>query len=98
MRRGARYTPSVALLIIRDEAAFFLTRIKSNTRYRRLYSRPVDQYLGLCCDETIVLTEFYACCDYPDKLRLVKYVDSDAGKRLREDRKSVLDGNKIERT
>ena len=67
----------------RNRRPFFLTRIKSNTCYRRLYSRPVDKSLGLRCDQTIVLTGFYARRDYPDKLRLIKYVDPEAGKALR---------------
>jgi hypothetical protein len=65
------------------QSAFFVTRIKSNTRYRRLYSWSVDKSTGLRCDQTIVLSGFYARKDYPDKLRLVHYVDPDTGKRLR---------------
>jgi hypothetical protein len=66
-----------------QQAAFFVTRIKSNTRYRRLYSHPVDKSQGLRYDQTIALTGFYAHRDYPDKMRLVKYLDPDTGKRLR---------------
>ena len=36
--------------------AFFVIRAKSNTRYQRRYSRPVDKTTGLRCDQTIVLT------------------------------------------
>ncbi len=64
-------------------AAFFITRVKSNTRYRRLYSWPVEKSTGLRCDQTIVLSGFYSRKDYPDKLRLVHFVDPDTGKRLR---------------
>jgi len=62
--------------------AFFITRTKSNTRYRRLYSRPVDRTTGLRCDQTILLVNFYAHRDYPDKLRLVKFVDPETDKRF----------------
>ena len=62
--------------------AFFITRAKSNTRYRRLYSRPVNRSTGLRCDQTIILVNFYARRDYPDKLRLVKFVDPETGKRF----------------
>jgi hypothetical protein len=62
--------------------ASFITRAKSNTRYRRLYSRPVDRQIGLRCDQTITLVNFYARRDYPDKLRLVKFVDPETGKRF----------------
>jgi len=66
-----------------QQAAFFITRIKSNTRYRCLYSWPVDKDTGLRCDQTIVLSGFYARRDYPDKLRLVHFVDPDTKKHLR---------------
>jgi len=67
---------------ITSQAAFFVTRAKSNTRYRRLYSRPVDRNTGLRCDQTVILVNFYAYRDYPDKLRLVKFVDLETGKRF----------------
>ncbi len=56
-------------------AAFFVTRGKSNLKCRRLYSRPVDKQTGLICDQSVVLTGFYASKDYPDKLRRIKYHD-----------------------
>jgi hypothetical protein len=37
-------------------AAFFVTRAKSNTKMRRLYSQAVDKTTGLTCDQTVVLT------------------------------------------
>jgi hypothetical protein len=77
------YLDFARLYAMTRHAAFFITRIKSNTRYRRLYSWPVDKSAGLRCDQTIVLSGFYSRKDYPDKLRLVHYVDQDTGKRLR---------------
>lgn len=35
--------------------AFFVTRAKENTRFRRVYSKPVDKNTGLICDQTGVL-------------------------------------------
>lgn len=35
--------------------AFFVTRAKGNTRFRRVYSRPVNRNTGLICDQTGVL-------------------------------------------
>jgi hypothetical protein len=52
-----------------------LFRAKSNLRFRRLYSYDIDKSLGLKCDQTILLTNYYASKDYPDKLRRVKYYD-----------------------
>jgi len=80
MDRG--YLDFARLFKIADLSAFFITRIKHNTRYRRLYSRPVDKSAGLRCDQTVMLVNYYAYRDYPDKLRIIKYVDPDSAKRL----------------
>jgi hypothetical protein len=63
-------------------AAFFVIRSKSNTRFRRLYSHPVDKSTGLRCDQTIALTGFYPKKYYPEKLRRVKFFDAENNKRL----------------
>jgi len=70
------------LYALSQQAAFFITRAKRNTRYRRLSSHRVDKNTGLRCDQTIVLTGFYAKQDYSDMLRVVKYVDPSTGKRF----------------
>jgi len=57
-------------------SAFFLIRAKSNLRCRRIYSHPVDRTSGLIYDQSVMLTGFYQRKDYPDKLRRVKYYDS----------------------
>jgi hypothetical protein len=62
------------------EKAFFVVRAKSNFKFRRLYSHPIDKSTGLKCDQIIVLTGFYQSKDYPDKLRRVRYYDSDIDK------------------
>jgi hypothetical protein len=76
------YLDFARLFALTQQAAFFITRAKSNMRYRRLYSWPVDKHTGLRCDQTVVLTTYYARRDYPDKLRLIKYVDPDTGHHL----------------
>jgi hypothetical protein len=76
------YLDFVRLYSIASRPAFFITRAKSNTRYRRLYSRPVETITGLRCDQTVVLTNYYAHKGYPDKLRLIKYVDPDTNNHL----------------
>ena len=63
-------------------SAFFVTRAKINTALKRLYSKPVDKSTGIMCDQIVVLTGFYAKKDYPEKLRRVKFLDPDNGKRL----------------
>jgi len=62
--------------------AFFVTRAKGNFQFRRLYSHPIDKSTGLRCDQTIVLTGFYASQDYPEKLRRVCYEDKETEQRL----------------
>lgn len=76
------YLDFARLYALAQQLAFFITRTKSNTNYRRLYSRPVDKNTGLRCDQTVILTGFYAHRDYPDQLRLVKYVDPETALRL----------------
>jgi hypothetical protein len=63
-------------------AAFFVIRAKSNTQLKRLYSRPVDKSTGVQCDQVVVLTGFYSKKHYPEKLRRIKFFDSEKNKRL----------------
>jgi hypothetical protein len=63
-------------------SAFYITRAKDNMNYRRLYSRPVDKSKGVLCDQTIVLNNYYAQKDYPEKLRRIKFHDVETGKVL----------------
>ena len=63
-----------------QSSAIFVTRSKINTGLRRLYSHKVDKATGLRCDQTVLLTGFYAKKDYPDKLRRVKYFDAEKGR------------------
>ena len=79
MDRG--YLDFERLFTMNRQGAFFITRAKSNTKVRRLYSHKVDKSSGLRCDQTVVLTGFYTKKDYPDKLRVVKIVDPETGKR-----------------
>ncbi len=78
MDRG--YTDFARLYTLCLGAAFFVIRGKSNLQCRRLYSCPVDKHTGLKCDQSVVLTGFYAAKDYPDKLRRIKYYDEKTDK------------------
>lgn len=80
MDRG--YVDFKRLHLIQEASASFVTRAKRNLRFRRLYSHPVDKTTGLQCDQTIVLTGFYARKDYPEKLRRTRYLDPETGKRF----------------
>ena len=50
------YIDFARLFHLHSLGAFFVVRAKSNTRFRRRYSRPVDKPAGVLCDQTIVLT------------------------------------------
>ena len=62
--------------------AFFIIRPKSNTRFRRVYSRVIDKTTGLRCDQTVRLTGVTSADDYPQYLRYVGFYDKENDKRL----------------
>jgi len=62
--------------------AFFITRTKKNMDFERMYSAKVDKSTGVKCDQTIKLKGFYASQDYPEKLRRIKYYDTERDKSL----------------
>lgn len=62
--------------------AFFVIRPKSNTLFKRMYSRPVDKTTGLRCDQTVRLTGVKSADDYPQYLRYVSFYDEKTDKRL----------------
>jgi hypothetical protein len=70
------------LYAIHQASAFFVTRTKSNFRFRRLYSQPVDKSTGVQCDQIIILEGFYSHKAYPDKLRRIRFFDTDQNKQL----------------
>lgn len=65
------------LYYITKLSAFFVTRGKSNLKFRRIYSNKVDKSTGVLCDQIGRFTGFYASKDYPEKLRRVKFYDQE---------------------
>lgn len=63
------------------KGSFFVTRAKSNSKFRRVYSNPVDRNTGLMCDQLVELVVFYSKQAYPERLRRIRYTDPD-GRRL----------------
>jgi len=59
-----------------------VTRTKRNFDFNRLYSHKVEKSTGVECDQTITLGGFYTKQHYPEKLRRVRYFDSEKDKRL----------------
>jgi len=75
MDRG--YLDFQRLHAIHLSGAFFVVRAKTNLNFRRLYSRPVKKKTGLRSDQTIALNVYQSAKEYPDHLRLVRFVDKE---------------------
>ena len=45
---------------LHQAGSFFVTRAKSNTNLRRIYSAPSDRAQGIICDQTVALSGFYS--------------------------------------
>jgi hypothetical protein len=56
---------------------FFVTRARSNFKFKRVYSRPVDRRTGLLCDQEVQLVVFYSQKAYPERLRRIRYRDGE---------------------
>jgi len=76
------YLNFARLYRLHQGSAYFVIRKKSNTDFRRLYSNKVDKATGVKCDQIILLSGFYSHKAYPEKLRRVKYFDTDTGTNL----------------
>ena len=77
------YLDFARLLAIHQAQAFFVTRAKPNTQFRRRYSHPVDRInTNVLCDQTGGLTVYFSSKDYPAILRRVVVRDEQSGKRI----------------
>lgn len=70
------------LHVLHLHGGYFVLRSKSNTKLRRILSRPVDRTTGLICDQTVVPAGMTTAVNYPDRLRRIKYRDQDRNKVL----------------
>jgi hypothetical protein len=80
MDRG--YLDFDRLFTLHQAGAFFVTRAKANTDFRRIYSAPSDRAHGIICDQTIALSGFYSHQRYPIHLRRIRFKDPETGKTL----------------
>src|ERR1022692_2553168 len=76
------YLDFLRLHRMHESGAFFVTRLKSNTRYYVAESRPVDETKGLRCDQTIRLNSAKGRACYPEPIRRVSYVDPETEQAL----------------
>jgi len=70
------------LFTLHDAGAFFVTRAKTNSDLRRIYSAPSDRAQGIICDQTVALSGFYSQKNYPHHLRRIRFKDPKTGKTL----------------
>lgn len=82
MDRG--YLDFARLYRIQTSAAFFIIRAKSNFRFQRIHSLPIDKEkeAGIECDQIIALQGFYTKKDFPERLRRIRYFDATTNKHL----------------
>ena len=67
---------------LHEAGAFFVTRAKSNTDLRRIYSAPSDRAQGIICDQTVALSGFYSHKHFPHHLRRIRFKDPETEKTL----------------
>lgn len=72
------YVDFKRLFEITKLSSFFVIRAKSNLKFRRIYSTKVNKNNGVKVDQIGKLTGFYISQDYPDKIRRIKYYDSES--------------------
>ena len=64
---------------LHQAAAFFVTRLKDNSRFRVVESFKPDKSAGIICDQAIRLTGARSALAYPERLRRIKYRDLETG-------------------
>lgn len=62
---------------IKDAGANFVIRARDNLQFARLDSRTVDKASGIICDQDIELTVFRSKEQYPDRIRRIRFYDSE---------------------
>ena len=72
----------VRLYRLNSAGACFVIRAKSNLRFRRIVSRPVERSHGVICDQTVALTLKLSARRYPARLRRIRYRDPITGRTL----------------
>jgi hypothetical protein len=80
MDRG--YLDFARLYKLHLASAFFVTRARKRFDFQRLYSQPVDRTTGVICDQIITLVNPVPRKGYPEKLRRIRYFDSQKNQRL----------------
>jgi len=64
---------------IHQNKAYFITRAKTNIKFKRVKS---SKSIGVQCDQTIKLINHYAKKEYPENFRRIKYIDQETKKKF----------------
>jgi len=70
------YVDFKRLYAIHTGKAYFVVRAKKNLRFKRILSGNIDKTTGVQCDQTVKLAGATVSKNYPERLRRVKYRDS----------------------
>jgi len=65
---------------LHNKGIYFVSRAKSNIKYRVIGQLPANKKKGIISDEEIELTGYYSKQKYPGKLRLTTYYDKETKK------------------
>ena len=65
------------LFTIHNSKAYFVIRAKSNTNFKRMYSKKVNKDSNVIYDQLGKLDGFYTRHDYTGKIRRIKYYDAE---------------------
>jgi hypothetical protein len=76
------YLDCSRLYRIHQSGAFFVTRAKSQNRFQRRYSNPVDKLQGVLFDQAALWKSYYPSRHYPDAIRRIGFRDTVTGKKL----------------
>ena len=71
------YTDFLRLHRIHTNGSFFVISAKDNLQFRRMYSKRVDKSTGVLNDHIGKLVVYKSKTEYPEKLRRIKYYDSE---------------------
>ena len=65
-----------------ENAANFIIRARKNFKFKRLYSLEKNKTIGVKCDQIVKLSSFYPSRFYPEKIRRIKFYDSEKDSQI----------------
>ena len=76
------YVDFIRLRRLHTAGAFFVTRLRPDIRFYVAVSRPVDETVGLRCDQTIRFNSRQGRQEYPEAVRRISWFDPEEGRHL----------------